>query len=111
IRDLHGLDFDTRDGLDLSYAHYEHNDLQIHVAVGYLPMGDLPTASRVIARHLAENARDRDVVLDLVMWSPGPRPEVEVTAKAAADLLAECDFGRPLHRIDLTITWLEGGGP
>jgi acetyl/propionyl-CoA carboxylase alpha subunit/acetyl-CoA carboxylase carboxyltransferase component len=111
IRDLHGLLFDTRDGLDLSYAHYEHNDLQIHVAVGYLPMDDLPTASRVIAAHLAENAGDRDVVLDLVMWRRGPRPEVEVTAKEAADLLAECDFARPLHRIDLTITWLEGGGP
>ena len=38
-------------------------------------------------------------------------PEIDVTAADAAGLLAECDFGRPLHRLDLTITSLEGGGP
>ena len=111
MRDLHGLDFDTRDGVDLSYARYEHDDLRVHVVVGYLPMEDLPTASRAIARHLDEDAGDREVVVDLVLWRRGPRPEVEVTAAEAAEVLTACDFGRPLHRIDLTITSLEGGGP
>ncbi len=111
MRDLHGLDFDTRDGIDLVSARYELDDLQVHVVVGYLPLSDLTTVSRVIARHLAENAGDREVVVDLVTWHEGPRPDVAVAAEQAADLLAECAFGRILHRIDLTITSLEGGGP
>ena len=39
------------------------------------------------------------------------RTEIDVTAAETAGLLAECDFGRPLHRLDLTITSLAGGGP
>ena len=111
MRDLHGLDFDTRDGVDLAYARYQHDDLRVHVVVGYLPLSDLPTASRVIAGHLAEHAGDRAVVVDLVTWQEGPRPDVADTADRTAGLLAECAFGHTLHRIDLTITWLEGGGP
>ena len=111
MRDLHGLDFDARDGLDLAYAHYELDGLRVHVVTGYLPVDDLTRASQVIARHLAERAGDRDVVVDLVVWRQGSRPEIDVTAADAAGLLAECDFGRPLHRLDLTITSLEGGGP
>ena len=111
MRDLHGLDFEQRQGLDLGYAHYEHADLAVHVVAAYLPMADLTTASSALAHHLAANAGDREVVLDLVMWADGPRPEVEATAQQAAELLSECDFGRSLHRIDLTITWLDGGGP
>ena len=111
MRDLHGLDFDTVDGLDLSYARYELKGLQVHVVAGYLPVEHLAKASRAIARHLAGHAHDREVVVDLVVWRPGPRTEIGVTASDAAALLAECDFGRPLHRLDLTITSLEGGGP
>ena len=111
MRDLHGLDFDSRDDLDIGYARYEREGRRLHVAVAYLPLDELTTASRVVAHHLAEVAGDREVVLDLVLWREGPRPDVDVTAEEAATLLAGCDFGRPLHRVDLTITWLEGGGP
>lgn len=111
MRDLHGLDFDTREGLDLAYARYELDGLRVHVVAGYLPVDDLTRASRLVARHLAEHAGDREVVVDLVVWQHGPRTEIDVTAARAADLLAACDFGRPLHRLDLTITSLEGGGP
>ena len=111
IRDLHGLDFDTQDGLDLAYARYELDGLRVHVVAGYLPVDDLTWASRFIDRHLVEHAGDREVVVDLVVWRDGPRPEIDVTAAEAAGLLAECDFGRPLHRLDLTITSLAGGGP
>ena len=38
----------------------------------YLPVDDLARASRVIARHLAEHAGDREVVVDLVVWRHGP---------------------------------------
>ena len=46
MRDLHGLDFDTRDGLDLAYARYELDGLRVHVVAGYLPVDDLARASR-----------------------------------------------------------------
>ncbi|GAA4397759.1 biotin carboxylase N-terminal domain-containing protein [Fodinibacter luteus] len=111
MRDLHGLDFDTRDGLDLAYARYELDGLLVHVVAGYLPIDDLTKASRAVARHLAEHAGERDVVVDLVVWRQGARQDIDVTAAEAAGLLEECEFGRALHRLDLTITSLEGGGP
>ena len=111
MRALHGLDFDSREGLDLVHADYELDALRVHVVVAYLPVDDLARASRVIAQHLVDHAGDREVVVDLVLWRPGPRTEIDVTAADAAGLLAECDFGRPLHRLDLTLTSLEGGGP
>ncbi|HEY5137334.1 MAG TPA: carboxyl transferase domain-containing protein [Candidatus Nanopelagicales bacterium] len=111
MRDLHGLDFDTQNGLDLAHARYELDGLRVHVVAGYLPVDDLTRASRLIDRHLVEHAGDREVVVDLVVWRHGPRTEIDVTAAEAAGLLAECDFGRPLHRLDLTITSLAGGGP
>ena len=111
MRDLHGLDFDRQEGLDLAYARYELDGLRVHVVAGYLPVDDLARASRLIDRHLVEHAVDREVVVDLVLWRHGPRTEIDVTAAETAGLLAECDFGRPLHRLDLTITSLAGGGP
>jgi acetyl/propionyl-CoA carboxylase alpha subunit/acetyl-CoA carboxylase carboxyltransferase component len=111
MRDLHGLGFDDADGVDLAHARYELPDFDVHVVTGYLPLDQVPAVSRGMARHLAEHAGGREVVVDLVTWRDGARPEIEETAAAAADLLDRCDFGAPLHRIDLTITSLEGGGP
>ena len=73
MRDLHGLDFDTRDGLDLSLRPVRaRRPARCTSSSATCRWTDLATASRAIARHLAENAGDREVVVDLVAVAPGP---------------------------------------
>ncbi len=107
IRGLHGLDHDTVDGTQLAFADYEHEGVGVHLVVAYLPVEDLARLSRAVATHLASTPSDREVVVDVVLWRRGERPEVEDLAEEAAGWLAASHFGRPLHRLDLTITSIE----
>ncbi len=109
MRALHGLDFETVGDLELAFANYEHDGQDYHLVVGYLPYDDVPAASRAIATHLAGAAFQREAVVDLVTWRDGERPDLEDLATETAELLGECDFGRILHRLDLTVTSLAGG--
>ncbi|MFN8096776.1 MAG: carboxyl transferase domain-containing protein [Dermatophilaceae bacterium] len=110
IRDLRGLDVDVVDGVELAFAHYSFENRDIHVVTGYLPLTDLPRASRAIARHLGTHAFQREAVIDLVTWRDGGWQDIDQLAGGLGDILAECDFGRPLHRLDLTVTTLGGHG-
>ena len=49
--------------------------------------------------------------MDLVTWCPDSCPPVAEMSERVQDLLAGCDFGRALHRLDLTITSLVGDRP
>ncbi len=108
IRDLRGLDVDVVDGIELAFAHYVHENQDIHVVTAYLPLADLPRASRAIATHLSTHAFQREAVLDLVTWREGAWEDIDQLATDLADILADCDFGRPLHRLDLTVTTMGG---
>ena len=37
-------------------------------------------------------------------WRDGDRPDIATTAADLADRVSRCDFGRPLHRLDFTVT-------
>jgi acetyl/propionyl-CoA carboxylase alpha subunit/acetyl-CoA carboxylase carboxyltransferase component len=108
IRDLHGLDHETVVGRQMAFANYENGDLDVHLVVAYLPAEDLPELSRAIAVHLDTAPRNRAIVLDLVLWRGGERQDISALAAEAATWLAQCAFGRPLHRIDLTVTNVDG---
>ena len=108
IRDLRGLDVDVVDGIELAYAHYVHDGRDLHVVAGYLPYADLVRASRAVATHLATHAFQREAVVDLVTWRDSAWQEIGALAEQVADDLVDCDFGRPLHRLDLTVTTLGG---
>ncbi len=109
IRDLHGLDHDTVTGFQIGFANYEHIDLDVHLVVAYLPAHDLPALSRAIATHLDTAPRNREVVVDLVLWRDAERVGIDELAGEAASWLEQSDFGRPLHRLDLTMTSVGGG--
>ncbi len=87
---------------------FHWDDRDVHLVVGYLPLDDLPTWSAAIASHLATVAADRSVVVDLVTWRDGERPEIDDLSAVVAGKLAQADFGRPLHRIDFTVSSTEG---
>ncbi|MEZ5194005.1 MAG: carboxyl transferase domain-containing protein [Nocardioides sp.] len=111
IRNLHGLDHDTVAGQLLAFANYEHDGMPVHLVVAYLPLADLPALSRAVAQHLVSVPAGREAVVDLVTWCESTCPPIEEMSARVRELLAETDFGRPLHRLDLTITSREGAGP
>ena len=86
----------------------------IHLVAAYAPLTKLPELSRAIAGHLGTADAGRDVVVDLALWRHGEAladDAIDAVVAEADKLLADCDFGRLLHRLDLTVTTLEGEAP
>ncbi len=83
-------------------------DLDVHVVVGYLPLSDLPTWSEAIAPQIASWSADHAVVVDIVAWRDGARPDIADTAGEVAELAGRCAFGRHLHRLDVTVSSASG---
>jgi acetyl/propionyl-CoA carboxylase alpha subunit/acetyl-CoA carboxylase carboxyltransferase component len=108
VRDLRDLTIDEVDGHQLVRADYSVDGVLVHLVTGYAPFDELPALSRSVARGLVDVSRDAAVVVDLVCWRPGERPAIEQTVADAAQVLEQSAFGRPLHRLDLTITSLGG---
>jgi len=98
------------DGIQFASADFRWDDRDVHLVVGYLSLDELPAWSAAIAPHLATVAADRSVVVDLVTWRDGERPEIDDLATIVAGQLDDADFGRPLHRIDVTVSSTEGPG-
>ena len=64
-----------------------------------------------IARHLATAGTGREVVVDLALWRHGESSDDDAIVAEAEKLLSDCDFGRLLHRLDLTVTTVDGAAP
>ena len=107
IRNLTDLRSRECGGLQVATAEYDHEGTPIHLVVGYTPWEELGQASRSVAEHLATLPDTLEVIVDLVLWRDGARPSIEDLVESAGTALATCDFGRPLHRLDLTVTSLE----
>ncbi|MBL8931084.1 MAG: hypothetical protein JNL54_13250 [Kineosporiaceae bacterium] len=99
------------DGWSLAATDYPLDDRRIHLVVGYLPLDRLPELPSVVAAHLSAVPPEAEVVLDLVTWRDAERPEIEQVAAEVQNVLAGRDFGRVLHRLDVTLTSTVGGGP
>ena len=108
IRSLRNLQFAEHDGRLLAAADYEVEDKAVHLVTAYAPLAELPELSRAVAGHLTTVDAARHVVVDVALWRPEWNADLDTVAGEAEKLLAGCDFGRLLHRLDLTITTLEG---
>ncbi|MGE5696011.1 MAG: carboxyl transferase domain-containing protein, partial [Candidatus Sericytochromatia bacterium] len=111
IRELHDFAVSEHDGWLLGSANYDFDGGAIHLVTGYAPMTALPELSAGIRRHLRAVGPEREVVVDLALWRHGEATDVDAVAAEAEKMLADCDFGRMLHRLDLTVTTLEGDVP
>ncbi|MGO9928077.1 MAG: carboxyl transferase domain-containing protein [Mycobacterium sp.] len=115
IRQLRDFAFTEHDGWLLGCAEYELDDQPIHVVSAYAPLVKLPELSRAVAAHLGTAGTGRQVVVDLALWRHGETMDVEADIDTVVGevekLLADCDFGRVLRRLDLTVTTLEGSAP
>ena len=112
IRQLRDLAVSEHDGWLLGAADYDVEGTgTIHLVTAYAPLAELPELSRAIAGHLATADAGREVVVDLALWRHGETSDVDAVVAEAEKLLAGCDFGRLLHRLDLTVTTVEGAAP
>jgi len=108
IRELRDLAVKEHDGRLLGTADYDYEGKAIHLVTAYAPLVELPELSRAIAGHLAAADAGRLVVVDLALWRQDETTNVDTVIAEADKLLASCDFGRLLHRLDLTVTTVEG---
>jgi acetyl/propionyl-CoA carboxylase alpha subunit/acetyl-CoA carboxylase carboxyltransferase component len=111
IRSLRELRFAGTPEHPLCALDYTHEGRDVHVVVGYAPLAELPDVAATVAAHLRTTGPPRAVVVDLVTWSPGPPVGSDETTAELEKLLPGCDFGRPLHRLDVTVTTLDGPLP
>ena len=95
----------------LAWTTYPLDDRIVHLVVGHSALADLPALSRDIAAHLAVVPAEHRVVVDVVTWREGERRDIDEGAAEVTDLLGQCAFGRPLHRLDVTVTSLAGDDP
>jgi acetyl/propionyl-CoA carboxylase alpha subunit/acetyl-CoA carboxylase carboxyltransferase component len=96
------------DGVQFASADFRWDDRDVHLVVGYLPLDELPAWSAAIAPHLATVDASRTIVVDLVTWRDGVRPDIDELSSIVAGRLGGADFGRPLHRVDFTVSSAEG---
>ncbi|HUO39437.1 MAG TPA: carboxyl transferase domain-containing protein, partial [Mycobacterium sp.] len=111
IRDLRDFTVSEHDGWLLASADYDIEGRPIHVVNAYAPMPKLAELSRAIADHVGSASGSRQVVVDLALWRHGETADIDAVVAQAEKLLVDCDFGRPLRRLDLTVTTLEGEAP
>jgi acetyl/propionyl-CoA carboxylase alpha subunit len=105
MRSLSHFTVHAIDGVQIAAADYPRDPDQVHLVVAYLPLSDLEATSRAIAAHVAQVPAEAKVVVDVVTWTDGLRPDIDTTAEDLRERAGRCDFGRPLHRLDFTITY------
>ena len=70
----------------------------------YVPLEELPAFAGELRAHLREIPADQRIVMDVESWRTSPRIDGDAMAAEIAGMLADTDFGRPLHRFDITVT-------
>jgi acetyl/propionyl-CoA carboxylase alpha subunit/acetyl-CoA carboxylase carboxyltransferase component len=110
IRTVHDVRFDQRLGVLLCTAEYGHEGSRFHLVTAFAPLADLPHVADAIAAHLNAIGPDRQIIVDLSTWRAGESMESDAMAAELDRTLSTCDFGRPLHRLDVTVTSERGGG-
>ncbi len=110
IRRLGALTFTEQAGQSLATTRYDLDGKPIQLVTAFTPLAALPDLSRAVAAQLGSADPDRKVVVDVLMWRAGAKTDIDTLASDAAELLRLSEFGRPLWRLDLTVTSTEGRG-
>jgi acetyl/propionyl-CoA carboxylase alpha subunit/acetyl-CoA carboxylase carboxyltransferase component len=104
IRDLRDLTFSRHEGHLLCSADYDVAGRPIHLVVTHLPLAEMPGLDMAVASHLADVEPGRKVVVDAHTWRHGKTLSDAEMGVQIADLLRDCEFGRRLWRLDVTVT-------
>ena len=104
IYDLGELRFAERHGCNLVGADYRGAGEAGHLVVTYVPEEELSAALHAISDYLEAVPLGVEVVVDLVTWRHGHRLVTDALADDFRALLECTEFGRPIHRVDITVT-------
>ena len=104
IRDLADLALVDADGVRLAVADYPHAGNRCHLMVAFGAADTLPAIVRAVAGHLAQVPSELQPILDVHLWQAGEPGDVDAVAAELRGALAPAGFGRPMHRVDVTIT-------
>jgi acetyl-CoA carboxylase carboxyltransferase component len=104
IRELGDLALIDADRMRLAVAEYPHAGNRVHLMVAFGAADTLPAIVRAVAGHLTQVPAEREPVLDVHLWQAGEPGDVDAVAEGLRDVLESIGFGRPLHRVDVTIT-------
>ncbi len=86
------------------YPEPGRNGAPVHLVTAYVPTADLPSFARALGPRLNGLAPDRPVVIDVESWRSEPLLADDEMAAELARLLTRTSFGRPLHRLTVTVT-------
>ncbi|HEU4426897.1 MAG TPA: biotin carboxylase N-terminal domain-containing protein, partial [Pilimelia sp.] len=111
IRQVRDLRFAEEGGRLLGTADYDLDDRTIHLVVTYSPLDELAGTLRAVAAHLSTADPRSDPVVDLTLWRHGDLGDLDTLIAEVDKTLADVDLGRPLRRLDLTVTTVDGSTP
>ena len=106
IRDLRDLRVVRVDGVVLCCADYDYEGRHIHVVLAFSPLTGLADLGTALARHLAGVDPARSPIVDVMCWRPDAHPNGDELAGMLREQVSGWELGRPLWRIDLTVSSL-----
>ncbi|HET9444308.1 MAG TPA: carboxyl transferase domain-containing protein [Acidimicrobiales bacterium] len=89
----------------LAVAGYDHAGRRVHLVIAYASLDDLARLGQGIARHLAGVPGTCAPVIDLHLWSGGRAAVADVLAEQVRLVLEGAGFDRPVHRLDVTVSY------
>jgi acetyl-CoA carboxylase carboxyltransferase component/biotin carboxyl carrier protein len=101
IRDLRVVEVD---GIMLCHADYDFEGRSIHLVMASTPLQDAAAVGAAVAQHLADVDPKRNPVVDLMTWRDEGQPNGDDLCAAVLDVVGAWDLGRPLWRLDVTVT-------
>jgi len=101
IRDLQVVEVD---GILLCHADYDFEGRSIHLVLAFTPLQDVRAVGAAIAHHLADVDPTRNPVIDLMTWRAEGQPNGDGLSEVVAGLVCAWDLGRPIWRLDVTVT-------
>ena len=104
ICDFGEISFHEGNGAPFATTTYRHDDTDVLIVVGYLALESVPEWSQTVEPQLSSLAPDADVVVDIVTWRSGEGGDITETAAEVTELAQRCSFGRPLRRLDVSVS-------
>ena len=101
LRDLQVVEVD---GILLCHADYDFEGRSIHLVMASTPLQDVRAVGNAVAQHFADVDPGRHPIVDLMTWRDESQPNGDDLCAGIADLVGTWDLGRPIWRLDVTVT-------
>ncbi len=105
-RPLQNLRMVQSRGAQLCCADYDWEHRRIHVVLAFTPLSGLADLGAAIADHVATVDPGRAPIVDIMCWRSESQPNGDDLAAALHEQVSTWDLGRPLWRLDVTVSSL-----